>query len=85
MFPGPKVASRQSMDGYIRSIAVTAQHPACTCRMGTDDKSVVNPVLQVHGMQGLRVADASVMPALIGGHTNAPSIMIGERAADFLT
>lgn len=85
VFPGPKVAGRQSMEGYIRSIAVTAQHPACTCRMGTDDKSVVNSVLQVHGMQGLRVADASVMPALIGGHTNAPSIMIGERAADFLT
>lgn len=85
VFPGPKVADRQSMDRYIRSIAVTAQHPACTCRMGADDKSVVNPALQVHGVQGLRVADASIMPALIGGHTNAPSIMIGERAADFLT
>lgn len=84
-FPGPKLAGRQALDGYIRSIAVTAQHPACTCRMGMDDQSVVDPWLRVHGMEGLRIADASIMPTLIGGHTNAPSIMIGERAADFLT
>lgn len=84
-FPGPKVADRQAMDRYIRSIAVTAQHPACTCRMGTDEETVVNAALQVHGVEALRVADASIMPTLIGGHTNAPSIMIGERAADFLT
>lgn len=85
VFPGPKVTDRLSMDRYIRAIAVTAQHPACTCRMGTDDGSVVNAALQVHGVEALRVADASIMPTLIGGHTNAPSIMIGERAADFLT
>lgn len=83
-FPGPKVADKPAMDRYIRAIAVTAQHPACTCRMGTDEQSVVNSTLQVHGVDALRVADASIMPTLIGGHTNAPSIMIGERAADFL-
>ncbi len=53
--------------------------------MGTDEETVVNAALQVHGVEALRVADASIMPTLIGGHTNAPSIMIGERAADFLT
>lgn len=83
-FPGPAIASAAAMETYIRSIAVTAQHPACTCRMGADDESVVDAQLRVHGMEGLRVADASVMPTLIGGHTNAPAIMIGERAADFI-
>ena len=79
--PGPQVSD---LDAFIRSTVVTAQHPACTCRMGTDPQSVVDPRLRVHGLEGLRVADASVMPALIGGHTNAAAIMIGERAADFV-
>lgn len=83
-FPGTAVNGSQAAEKYIRSIVVTAQHPACTCRMGTDVDSVVDPALRVNGIEGLRVADASVMPTLIGGHTNAPSIMIGERAAAFL-
>jgi len=72
------------LDRYIRQTAVTAQHPTSTCRMGSDPQSVVDPQLRVHGIDGLRVADASVMPTVIGGHTNAPAIMIGERAAAFM-
>lgn len=82
--PGRGVEDAAGVKEFIRSAVVTAQHPACTCRMGVDAESVVDPQLRVHGLQGLRVADASIMPTLIGGHTNATSIMIGERAADFV-
>lgn len=84
IFPGRGAASDADIDTYIRKTALTAQHPTSSCRMGGDAEAVVDPELRVRGVKGLRVADASVMPTLIGGHTNAPSIMIGERAADFL-
>lgn len=84
IFPGPAVTSPEAMDDYIRRTVVTEQHPTSTCRMGTDGQSVVDPQLRVHGIAGLRVADASIMPTLIGGHTNAAAIMIGERAADLV-
>jgi choline dehydrogenase len=59
-------------------------HPVGTCKMGVDDLAVVDPELRVHGVRGLRVVDASIMPAITTGNTNAPSMMIGERAAELL-
>ncbi|MFM9924583.1 GMC family oxidoreductase N-terminal domain-containing protein [Variovorax sp. H27-G14] len=69
---------------HIRARADTIYHPVGTCRMGTDAMSVVDAQLRVHGIENLRVVDASVMPTLIGGNTNAPTVMIAERAADWM-
>jgi choline dehydrogenase len=76
--------SEASMDAWIRQGANTIFHPVGTCRMGNDPQSVVDPELRVRGVQGLRVADASVMPLVIGGNTSAPTMMIGEKAADLM-
>lgn len=84
VFPGAALDADAALDAYIRQTVTTGQHPTSTCRMGVGEGAVVDPELRVHGVDGLRIADASVMPTLIGGHTNAPSIMIGEKAADMI-
>lgn len=83
--PGAESRTEQERaDLSINGYAHTLYHPVGTARMGTDARSVVDPALRVRGVDGLRVADASVMPGIIRGHTNAPSIVIGEKAADLL-
>jgi len=81
---GPGEGDERMLREYIREHADTLFHPVGTCKMGVDDKAVVDPTLRVRGVGGLRVADASIMPTLIGGNTNAPTIMIGEKAADLI-
>ena len=79
------VRTDDDIRGILRARSDTVYHPVGTCKMGTNDPlAVVDPTLRVHGIEGLRVVDASIMPTLIGGNTNAPTIMIGEKAADMI-
>ena len=82
--PGEAVQSDAELTAWLRANAMTTFHPVGTCRMGTDPMAVVDAKLAVHGIAGLRVADASVMPVIVSGNTNAPAIMIGEKAAEFI-
>ena len=82
--PGDAVTTREGLEEVLRRKAETIYHPVGSCRMGSDPSSVVDCQLRVRGVEGLRIADASVMPRLIGGNTNAPTIMIAEKLAELL-
>jgi choline dehydrogenase len=82
--PGPQLRSDGDLDAYIRSHVELLYHPVGTCRMGTGADAVVDPRLHVRGVEQLRVVDASVMPEIVGGNTNAPTIMIAEKAATMM-
>lgn len=84
VLPGADVETDEGLVEFIRNYSTTIYHPVGTCKMGHDDLAVVNDRLQVYGVEGLRVADASMMPVIINANTNAPCIMIGEKAADLI-
>lgn len=79
--PGKHIQSDEEIRSILGTCSETVYHPVGTCKMGIDDMAVVDPELKVHGIEGLRIADASIMPSIIGGNTNAPSMMIGEKCA----
>jgi choline dehydrogenase len=83
-FPGGKVRSQAEYELYAKQYGRTGYHPVGTCKMGIDEASVVDPQLRVHGIAGLRVADSSVMPRIVSSNTNAPTLMIAEKAADLV-
>jgi choline dehydrogenase len=84
LYPGEAVTTRDELRDYVRGTAITYHHQAGTCKMGVDELAVVDPQLRVRGVDGLRVADASVMPLVTSGNTHAPTVMIGERAAELV-
>ena len=85
-FPDDSISTQADYEAYARQYGRTSYHPTCTCKMGADSDpmTVVDPQLRVRGVDGLRICDSSVMPSLIGSNTNAPTIMIGEKAADLI-
>lgn len=84
LHPGPQAKTDAELAQFVRSRATVVYHPVGTCKMGHDDQAVVDDQLRVHGIEGLRVADASIMPTLIGGNTHAPAVMIAEKCADYV-
>ena len=84
MAPGKDRVAANEIIAWVKATAETTYHPVGTCKMGNDAAAVVDAKLRVHGLSGLRVADASIMPTLTSGNTNAPTIMIGEKAADLI-
>jgi choline dehydrogenase len=84
ILPGPEVRTDAQIDAYVRARADSAYHPCGSCKMGVDDMAVVDPQCRVRGLEGLRVVDASIMPSIVSGNLNAPTIMIAEKAADMI-
>jgi choline dehydrogenase len=84
LHPGARVTTDEDIAAFLRAEIQTLYHPVGTCKMGSDSLSVVDARLRVHGLEALRVVDASVMPRIIAGNTNAPTIMIAEKAADMI-
>ncbi|WP_419811814.1 GMC family oxidoreductase [Bacterioplanoides sp.] len=84
IFPGKNVQTDEQLIDFIRRKADTIYHPVGTCKMGNDEMAVVDPELKVHGMENLWVIDASIMPTLVGGNTNAPTVMIAQKGADMI-
>ena len=82
--PGSDAASDEAIDGWLRATVMSGGHPTSTCAMGTGDQAVLNEQLQVRGIDALRVVDASAMPGIIRGNTNAPTIMMAEKASDMI-
>ncbi len=82
--PGPNCLTAKDLEAYVRQNGRTGYHPVGSCRMGSDDHAVVDPDLRVRGIEGLRVCDSSVMPSIVGSNTNAPTVMIAEKAADLV-
>jgi choline dehydrogenase-like flavoprotein len=83
-FPGKDVKSRADLEDYARQYGRTSYHPVGTCRMGSDERAVVDPQLRVRGLEGIRICDSSTMPSLIGSNTTAATIMIAEKASDLI-
>jgi choline dehydrogenase len=84
ILPGPEIVTDEQLFAHIRDYGTTIYHPVGTCRMGHDAMAVVDERLRVHGIGGLRVVDASIMPTITSGNTNAPTVMIAEKAADMI-
>jgi choline dehydrogenase len=84
LLPGAEAVTDEELTAHIRESSQTLYHPVGTCRLGTDELAVVDPDLRVRGLEGLRVVDASVIPALPRGHTNWPTVMVAERAAELI-
>lgn len=82
--PGPDCRSDTDIDAFMSKFVSSHYHPVGTCKMGTDDTSVVDAELRIRGLEGIRVVDASIMPLVVGANTNAPTITIAEKAADMI-
>ena len=84
LLPGVDIQSEQDIDEFIRANAESVYHPCGTCKMGEDETAVVDSQCRVHGIDGLRVADASIFPQITSANTNAPTIMVAEKVADHI-